>query len=146
VNNLAIFWRAKVFLPAMIKCNHGHFLITASQCAYATAGRIVDYPATKAAAIAIYEGLQTELKHLHNAPGVRVSVISPAVAQTKMFETTKSPSNFILPRLEASDVGQKMCENIWSAKSQEGLIPAAACLTIPWGVMGCSAYHLGFCS
>ncbi|KAJ5240287.1 hypothetical protein N7468_004906 [Penicillium chermesinum] len=131
VNNLAIFWCAKVFLPSMVKNNHGHFLITASQGGYACAGKIVDYSATKAAAIAIYEGLQTELKHIHNAPGVRVSVISPSVAQTRMFETTKSPSNFILPRLEASDVGQKMCEIIWSAKSQEVLIPAAAYIAVP---------------
>ena len=48
----------------MVEHNHGHFLITASQSGYLATAGVTDYAATKAAAVAIYEGLQTELNTL----------------------------------------------------------------------------------
>ena len=131
VNNLGIIWTAKTFLPSMVKNNHGHFLITASQTGHSATAHLVDYSATKAAAIAIYEGIQSELKHAYKAPAVRVSCISPCVVDTKMFTGIKAPSNFMLPRLQPEDVGNKIAEILWSGEAQNVMIPAFAYISPP---------------
>ncbi|KAG9694171.1 NAD(P)-binding protein, partial [Aureobasidium melanogenum] len=130
VNSLAVVWCAKVFLPAMVRNNHGHFLITASQGAFVATSHIVDYAATKAAALALYEGIQTELKHVYKAPAVRCSVICPAVANTKMFGSVVQKGNFFMPSLEASDIGDRMCEILKSANSQQVVMPAMANIAV----------------
>jgi short-subunit dehydrogenase len=106
--------------------NHGHLVITASQAGYLATPYLVDYCATKSAALAIYEGLQTELKHLYKAPAVRVSCISPAAVDTKMFKGIEAPSNFFFPRLAPEDVGNAVCQILWSGNAQHVTIPAAA--------------------
>ncbi|EXJ90179.1 hypothetical protein A1O3_03248 [Capronia epimyces CBS 606.96] len=131
VNNLGILWIAKAFLPSMAEHNHGHFLITASQAGYVTTSGVVDYGATKAAAVAIFEGLQTELKHVYKAPAVRVSVINPSAVKTKMFDGLKAPSNFIMPRLSPADVGERICEIVWSGRAQNVMIPAFSYIAAP---------------
>jgi len=93
----------------MIKKDSGHFLITASSTAYVTAVGAVDYSSSKAAALAIYEGLQTELKHVYQAPSVRLSVVCPSTSRTKMFESIKTSSNFMVPELTPAEVAENMC-------------------------------------
>ena len=115
----------------MAEHNHGHFLIIASQTGYLATAGVVDYAATKSAAIAIYEGLQTELKHLYKAPAVRVSVINPSAVKTKMFDGIKSPSNFVMPKLSATDVGELICNVIWSGRAQNLMVPAFAYISTP---------------
>jgi short-subunit dehydrogenase len=115
----------------MVKENHGHFLITASQTAYVATAGVTDYAATKAAALAIYEGLQTELKHIYKAPAVRVSVINPSAVKTNMFNGIKAPSNFLMPRLSPADVGQRICEIVWSGRAQNVMIPASSYIAAP---------------
>lgn len=115
----------------MVKANHGHFLITASQTGYLATAGVVDYAATKAASIAIYEGLQTELKHIYKAPAVRISVVNPSAVKTKMFEGIQSPSNFIMPRLSPSDVADVICDIIWSGQSKNLMTPAFAYISAP---------------
>jgi NAD(P)-dependent dehydrogenase (short-subunit alcohol dehydrogenase family) len=126
VNNLGIIWAAKAFLPSMAANNHGHFVITASQAGYLANAYLVDYCATKSAAITIYEGLQTEMKHLYKAPAVRISCISPGAVDTQMFKGIEAPSNFFYPRLLPKDVGNAVCQILWSGEAQNVMIPAAA--------------------
>lgn len=115
----------------MAQANHGHFLIIASQTDYLATAGVVDYAATKSAAIAIYEGLQTELKHTYKAPAVRVSVINPSAVKTKMFDGIKSPSNFFMPKLSPKDVGDVICETLWSGDARNLMIPAFAYISAP---------------
>jgi len=135
VNNLGLLWTAKAFLPSMARRNHGHFLIVASQAGYLATAGIVDYAATKAAAIAIYEGLQTEMKHVHKAPAVRVSCISPSAVNAKMFAGIKGSSNFILPRLTPDDVGSLIAETLWGGEAKNVLTPAFAYISAPTPVL-----------
>ena len=114
----------------MAKLNHGHFLIIASQTGYLATAGVVDYAATKAASIAIYEGLQTELKHIYKAPAVRVSVINPSAVRTKMFHGIKAPSNFMMPRLTPSDVGDLICDTLWSGEAKNLMTPASAYISV----------------
>ncbi|KAJ5217165.1 hypothetical protein N7468_010173 [Penicillium chermesinum] len=129
VNNLGLIWTIQTFLPAMVTKNHGHILIIASQAAYLSTAGIVDYAATKAATLAIYEGIQTELRHNYKAPAVRLSCISPSAVQTNMFRGIKVPS--FLPALTPGDIASVIAEIIWSGRAQNRMIPPSAGLSQP---------------
>lgn len=90
MNTLGLLWTAKTFLPSLASRNHGHFLIVASQTSYLATAGATDYCASKAAALAIYEGLHSEVKHVYKSPAVRVSCICPSHVQTAMFNGIKS--------------------------------------------------------
>lgn len=131
VNSLGLLWTAKTFLPAMAAANHGHFLIMASQTSHLATAGVADYCATKAAALAIYEGLQTEMKHSYNAPAVRVSCVQPSGVSTKMFTGIKAPEGFVFPRMAPEDVGGLVADILWTGRAQNVMIPAAAYIS-PW--------------
>ncbi|KAJ4171273.1 hypothetical protein NW754_015036 [Fusarium falciforme] len=71
-----LIWTIETFLPALVARNHGHLLIVASQTGHMATAGATDYSASKAAAITIYEGVHSEIKHVHKATAVRVSCIS----------------------------------------------------------------------
>ncbi|KAJ5937842.1 hypothetical protein N7454_004184, partial [Penicillium verhagenii] len=129
VNNLALIWTAQIFLPSMVTHNHGHFLIMASQAGHLATSGVVDYAATKAAALAIYEGLQTELRHVYKAPAVRMSCMAPSAVQTKMFRGIKTPASVTL--LGPNDVGSLIAEILWSGRAQNRMTPALAYISPP---------------
>ncbi|KAI9681733.1 MAG: putative secondary metabolism biosynthetic enzyme [Bathelium mastoideum] len=131
VNNLGLIWTAKTFLPSMAKNNHGHFVVIASQTGHSATAGIVDYSATKAAAIAIYEGIQSEMKHSYKAPAVRVSCVSPSAVNTQMFSGIKAPSNFVIPRLQPEDVANLVADVLRSTEAQNVMIPAFAYISPP---------------
>ncbi|EED14435.1 short-chain dehydrogenase, putative [Talaromyces stipitatus ATCC 10500] len=124
VNSLGLLWTIKTFLPSLTAKNHGHFVILASQTGHLATAGVVDYAATKAAALAIYEGLQTELRHIYKAPAVRVSCVSPSAVTTKMFRGIKLPSS--VQPLQPSDVGSAIAEILWSGRAQNIMLPASA--------------------
>jgi len=115
----------------MAAANHGHFLIIASQTGFLTNAAILDYSATKAAALAIFEGLQTEMKHFYKAPAVRISCISPSAVKTKMFDGLKGESSFFLPRLTPQYLGRLIAETLWSGTAQNIVTPVMANVTLP---------------
>jgi short-subunit dehydrogenase len=73
VNIISHFLLVKEFLPAMVNRNHGHIVTVASMASFLTQASNVDYGCTKAAALALHEGLTQELKILYNAPLVRTT-------------------------------------------------------------------------
>ena len=75
VNTHAHYRLAKQVLPDMIKRNHGMIVTVASSAAWATAPRMTEYAASKAAALAFHEGLTAELTTAYNAPRVRTVVV-----------------------------------------------------------------------
>lgn len=113
----------------MVARNHGHFLIMASQTAHLATAGVVDYAATKAATLAIYEGLQTELRHVYHAPAVRMSCVSPSAVQTKMFRGIQTPASVSL--LQPDDVGSLVTEVLWSGRAQNRMTPALAYISPP---------------
>lgn len=127
VNNLGLIWTIKAFLPSLAEKNHGHLVIIASQTGHLATAGVVDYAATKAAALAIYEGIQTELRHVYKAHAVRVSCVSPSAVSTKMFRGLKLPPS--IQFLKPSDVGSVIAEILWSGRAQNIMLPASAYLT-----------------
>lgn len=113
----------------MVAKNHGHFLIMSSQTAHLATAGVADYAATKASALAIYEGLQTELRHVYNAPAVRVSCVAPSAVQTKMFRGIKLPP--AVSPLQPGDVGSLISEILWSGKAQNLMTPVPAYISPP---------------
>lgn len=73
VNIISHFLLVKEFLPAMVNQNHGHIVTVASMASFMTQASSVDYACTKAATLALHEGLNQELKILYNAPSVRTT-------------------------------------------------------------------------
>lgn len=119
----------------MIRKDHGHFLITASSGAFLATAGIVDYAASKAAALAICEGLQTELKHIYKAPSVRVSALCPSLVRTKMFESAESPSSFFWPELTVDDIASHMVDIVASGRSQRRTTPSLGVITTLFRVL-----------
>ncbi|KAI6380653.1 hypothetical protein MCOR25_001588 [Pyricularia grisea] len=122
VNNLALLWTAKTFLPSMVAKNHGHFLIVASQTGYIATPGLTDYSATKAAAIAIYEGLHAEVGLMYGAPSVRVSCVSPTLVETKMFrgmDSSVAPGGALRPE----EVGARIADIVHGGRAQHACVP-----------------------
>ena len=91
---------------------------------------MVDYSATKAAALSISEGLQAELKHVYKAPAVKCSVICPALIRTKMFEGMSNPSEFIGRSLTPREVAQMMADAVFAGESRHILCPSVIAHTM----------------
>ncbi|KAF5026813.1 hypothetical protein F66182_1097 [Fusarium sp. NRRL 66182] len=129
VNTLGLIWTIKTFLPDMVAHNHGHLLIVASQTGYLATVGITDYAASKSAAIAIYEGVHSEIKHVHKSPAVRISCVSPSHVQTSMFTGVKPVPG--MSTMTTSYLADKICGILMSGRGQNIIVPTAAALS-PW--------------
>ncbi|KAL5606385.1 hypothetical protein BROUX41_002802 [Berkeleyomyces rouxiae] len=129
VNTLGLLWTIKSFLPHLVAHNHGHILIMGSQTGYHTSVGGADYSATKAAAVSIYEGVHTELKHSYNAPAVRLSLIKPSHVQTNMFTGIKKVPG--MASVTADYVADEIVSVLHRGDSQNKFVPASISFT-PW--------------
>ncbi|BDU69412.1 short-chain dehydrogenase [Geothrix oryzae] len=98
VNALALFWTVRAFLPGMTKTGKGHIVTVASAAGLAGTARLVDYSASKFAAVGFDESLRMELKRLGSP--VRTTVVCPFFIDTGMFEGVKTRFAWLLPILQ----------------------------------------------
>ncbi|CAB4382784.1 NAD(P)-binding protein [Rhizophagus irregularis] len=103
-NLLSSFWTTKVFLPDMIKNNHGHIVTVASSLGYTGLPQLADYCASKAALISFHESLRYELDTRYDAKQVRTTLVCPGEIETGLFDGIKVSFPFITPRLAPLDV------------------------------------------
>ncbi|KAK7062983.1 hypothetical protein SK128_027694, partial [Halocaridina rubra] len=103
VNIMSHFWTVKAFLPDMINANKGHVVTVASLAGLAGVNKLVDYCASKFAAVGFDESLKLELMvEGHN--GVKTTAICPYYINTGMFDGVKSKLISILdPEYVASE-------------------------------------------
>lgn len=74
----------------MLQHNHGHIVTIASLAGHAGISKLVDYCASKFAAVGFDEALRLELEHI-GADGVHTTCICPYFIQaTGMFEDVSS--------------------------------------------------------
>lgn len=105
VNIISHFWTVKAFLPHMIDKNHGHIVTIASMAGHVGIGKLVDYCASKYAAVGFDEALRIELESL-GIRGVKTTVICPYFIQsTGMFDDVFSR---FLPTLKSTDVADRI--------------------------------------
>ncbi len=86
VNIKGVLFGIAAALPVFRKQGSGHFIHTASTAARKTVPNQVVYSATKAAVLAISDGLRQEL-----AGAIRVSTILPGFTDTSFADHVKDP-------------------------------------------------------
>jgi len=108
VNTLAHFWTVKSFLPDMIKQGKGHIVTVASLAGMNGANRLVDYCASKFAAVGFDESLRAELM-VEGHSGIKTTVVCPYFVRTPLFAGIKSK---VVPVLEAEQVAEEAIKSI----------------------------------
>jgi len=85
VNVLAHFWTVKAFLPEMIERDEGHICTIASAAGLLGAPQMVDYSASKFAAVGFDESLRQEIRKM-GKKNIRTTIICPAHIDTALFK------------------------------------------------------------
>ncbi|KAL7916308.1 NAD(P)-binding protein [Trichoderma velutinum] len=113
-NLIAPMLLAKEFLREMVKRDHGHIIHTGSLSCVTPPAQIADYAATKAGLLALHEALQLELKNVHSAPRVRLTLGMFCFIRTALVSGHTNVPNFLLPFLQVDTVGEAMVSAVYS--------------------------------
>jgi all-trans-retinol dehydrogenase (NAD+) len=104
VNVMSHFWTVKAFLPAMLKENKGHIVSIASLAGHFGVPKLVDYTASKFAAVGFDEALRLELEN--EGYDIKTTVICPYfIRSTGMFEDVVAR---FIPTLNPNDVAERV--------------------------------------
>ena len=123
VNLLSHFYTLKIFLPHMIRENHGHIMSVASAGSFIMPAGGADYGATKAGLVSLHEVLMQELELLYeNRTGVLCSIAHPYWIATPLTETLFTPK-FHQKMIKPSLVGEKMVAQLLSGQGGSLYIP-----------------------
>jgi all-trans-retinol dehydrogenase (NAD+) len=98
----------------------------ASIASYITVPNMVDYAASKAAALSFHEGLQAELATIYNAPKVRTVVVNQGYTKTALFQGYRNDSKFLMPTLEVETVSDEIAKAILAGRSAHVVLPGFA--------------------
>jgi all-trans-retinol dehydrogenase (NAD+) len=123
VNTMSLFWVTRALLPGMVERNSGHIVTIASAAGLVPLRSAVSYTTSKHAAVGFHDSLRQELRT--QAPGVRMTLVTPFFVNTGMFTGTKSRFDFLLPIVEQDDA----VDRIWSAVVKDRnrvIMPATA--------------------
>jgi len=112
VNAVAHFWTIKAFLPSMLRRNHGHVVTISSAAGLTGVAGLVDYCASKYAAVGTGEALHAELRKLGKT-GVTSLIVCPYYINTGMFDGVQSYSVW-LPIMQPDYVVKRIVEAIRS--------------------------------
>lgn len=123
VNTLSHYWITKAFLPNMISKNHGMIVTVSSLAAWITAPGMVDYGASKAAAMAFHEGLSEELRYRYKAHKIRTVSVHPGHTQTALFSGFNQGSNFTMPSLHPESMGEAVVKQVLTGRSGYVVLP-----------------------
>jgi len=119
VNVLSHFWTIKAFLPAMLASNEGHIVTVASMAGKMGVNKLVDYCASKFAAVGLDESLRVELM-VNQHTGVHTTLVCPYYINTGMFEGVKSR---LLPILDPEFVASEVVDGILM-RHKEVILPS----------------------
>ncbi|KFH43002.1 Short-chain dehydrogenase/reductase family 16C member-like protein [Hapsidospora chrysogenum ATCC 11550] len=125
VNTFALFWTTQAFLPHMVKTNHGMVVTVSSYASWLTISNMVDYGASKAAAMAFHEGLAAELKSKYNAPRVRTVVVHPGHTRTPLFKGYNQNTGFVMPEQFPESIAEAVVKQVLTGRSGRVIQPEA---------------------
>jgi NAD(P)-dependent dehydrogenase (short-subunit alcohol dehydrogenase family) len=125
VNTLSHYRLTREFLPHMVKRNHGMVVTVASLAAYLVCSGMVDYSATKAAAVAFHEGLSTELVTRYDAPKVRTILMTQGIVRTDLIQCLNAEDSFLSPILEPETVAELLVRQIMTGCSGRVVVPGS---------------------
>jgi all-trans-retinol dehydrogenase (NAD+) len=92
INAIAHLWMAKAFLGHMIETDNGHIVCIASVAGLYGAKTLVDYSASKFAAVGFQEAIENEVYYL-NKRHVQFTTVCPFYIQTRMLDGIPIPEN-----------------------------------------------------
>ena len=110
VNTLALFWTTRAFLPGMMQRESGHIVTIASAAGVVGTSRLVDYCASKHAAVGFDESLRLELRRLGSK--IKTTVVCPFYISTGMFEGVKTRFRLLLPILTPEYAANRIVDAI----------------------------------
>jgi short-subunit dehydrogenase len=125
VNAFAHYYLAQQFLPNMVANNHGMIVTVASLAGFVTAPSMVDYAASKAAAVSFHEGLSSELVTHYKAPKVRTVLMSQGYTRTALFEGFDT--KFLYP----DTVAEEIVKAVLGGKSKHMFLPETSWIIAP---------------
>ncbi|KFA70430.1 hypothetical protein S40285_00596 [Stachybotrys chlorohalonatus IBT 40285] len=123
VNTLAHYWVAQAFLPNIVAKNHGMIVTVASYASWLTIPNMVDYGASKAAALSFHEGLTAELTTRYNAPKVRTVIVHPGHTKTPLFVGYDQNTAFTMPTQEPESIAEGVVRQVLSGNSGDVILP-----------------------
>ncbi|XP_023246645.1 estradiol 17-beta-dehydrogenase 11-like isoform X2 [Copidosoma floridanum] len=107
VNVISHFWTVKAFLPAMLKANKGHIVSIASVAGHVGCPKLVDYTASKFAAVGFDEALRVELE-TDGYNNIKTTAICPYfIRSTGMFDSVMAR---YIPTLTPEEVANRVIE------------------------------------
>lgn len=95
----------------------------ASYAAYVVVPDMVDYGASKAAALTFHEGLTAELLTKYNAPKVRTVLITQGYTKTALFDGYHNDSPFLVPTLHPDTVSEGIAKQVLKGESGHVMLP-----------------------
>lgn len=142
-NLIAPFLLVKEFLPHMVRIDHGHIVNVGSASSLTPPAKIADYAATKAGITAFHEvcrkysgsdvswkcrsngfkALQLELKDIHNAPKVRLTLGILGFIKTPLFKGETRQPHFLFPLLHVDTVGEAFADALYSGLGRNIYLP-----------------------
>ncbi|KAJ5920978.1 hypothetical protein N7466_009304 [Penicillium verhagenii] len=125
VNTFSHYYLAQEFLPDIIAGNHGMVVTVASQAGYVVAPSLVDYSATKAAALAFHEGLAAELVTRYQAPRVRTVLVTQSFTRTTLINVLTPEDTFFNPLLHADTVAEGLVKQVLTGESGHVNLPGS---------------------
>ncbi|KAJ5770716.1 uncharacterized protein N7511_002767 [Penicillium nucicola] len=126
VNTFSHYHLAQQFLPDMISQNHGMVVTIASQAGYTVTPNMVDYSASKAAAIAFHEGLAAELVTRYAAPRVRTVLVTQGFTRTALIKDLTPEDTWFNPLLWPESVAARVVGQVLTGESGHVLLPGSA--------------------
>ncbi|KAF4803207.1 Epidermal retinol dehydrogenase 2 [Turdus rufiventris] len=115
INFFSQVWTLKAFLPAMVACNRGHLVSTASAAGLIGLYRVSDYCASKSAIIGMMEGINSELYH-GGKRGIKTTIICPYFISTKLSKGFKSAKPCLLPVYDPEHAADRIVDAIKKEK------------------------------
>jgi short-subunit dehydrogenase len=125
VNAFSHYYLAQQVLPHRVANNHGMIVTVASLAGYVTAPSMVDYAASKSAAVAFHEGLSSELITHYKAPKVRTVLMCQGYTRTALFEGFDS--KFLFPETVADEI----VKAVLAGQSKHMTLPETAWIVAP---------------
>ncbi|NXG10364.1 RDHE2 dehydrogenase, partial [Sakesphorus luctuosus] len=108
-------WTCKAFLPAMMACNHGHLVSTASAAGLLGLYRGTDYCASKSAIIGLMEAINSEMYHA-GKHGIKTTIICPYFIHTALSKGFESAKPLLLPVYDPEYVACRILDAIKKEK------------------------------
>jgi all-trans-retinol dehydrogenase (NAD+) len=130
INVFSHFYTLQAFLPDMIAAKKGHVVSICSMSSFVTPAGLVDYASTKAAVMAMHEGLGQELKYRYNAPMIRTTTVHPTYVRTPLTTSwadsmVKSKAVQMTPQF----VGGEVVKAILGGSSSQVILPKQLAIT-----------------